>query len=432
MQVQYSLTHSDLRAFAQFCTPVPAWAKNRWLNILSWVVGILLIALAMAFLEEILSIDWHHIFNGMLWACGTILLIFVGYLILASRQVRRHFDQPLTATFEAEGLTQSDGVTRSVTPWKAVQRIGQSPKHLFFVFGFHKGLIVPTREFEDPALVGQIVARAGELCPGIEVEQVGAIPRQTRKIYNLLAVLGVLLFLASTPWMLDPLRDRVELPGDLGSVSYRVTTTAGADPSEPLPLIVFLNPLGGFPEIFPLVKRKWDFPARVVVPAGPKWHWIGYSWFGFDDDWDTFVADVRQSSDTVAAFTQLMTERYPTQGKPIVTGLSQGASVAYALAAYHPERFAASVPVSGALAGDIPERETPPDIKVHGFHGQEDEIVLPSWAQYNVDQMREQGWAVTFNLYPDRGHAIGSEAKDAWRSVLAELAAEQARQEVSQ
>ena len=53
--------------------------------------------------------------------------------------------------------------------------------------------------------------------------------------------------------------------------------------------------------------------------------------------------EVRFAADQLAAFTQIMMARYPTTGRPIVTGVSQGGSMAYALAAYHPEAFIAAV-----------------------------------------------------------------------------------------
>ncbi len=426
MQVQYTIEHADLKAFAQFCMPSPASAGSRRLNILGWLCLPLVVALAVIFVEELLAFDWHHLISGLLWVAGTLVFLLIFYSVWAGRQVRRHFDQPLTADFAADGLCQSDGTTRSVTPWTAVQRVGRSPRHLFFVFGHQKGVVIPTRGIEDPAAVERILARVGELRPDLSVEVIGPVSRQAKKTFWLLGFLALLLLLAATPWMLDPLRDEAVLPGDLGTASYRVTTTGGADPADPLPLVIYLHPLGGFPEIFGLVKRKWDFPARVVVPAGPEWHWIGYSWFDFDEDWDVFVGDVRRSADFVAAFTRLMAERYPTLGRPIVTGASQGGSVSYALAAYHPELFAAALPVSGAMAGDLPEREAPPDIRVEAFHGGEDKVVQVEWAEYTIEQMREGGWNVTFSVYPDVGHAIGGEAKDAWRGRLAELVAAQA------
>lgn len=427
MQVEYTIKHADLRAFAQFCMPTPAWAKSRLASLLSWLFVVLLVVLAVVFLEELATFDWRGLFSGLLWAAGTVVILVVFFTLLTRRQVSRHFDAPLTANFAQDGLHQYDGTTHAVTPWQAVQRIGRSPKHLFFVYGPQKGLIIPVETLKDPAAVDRILAQAGEMRPDLSVEAVGAVKKANKKNKVSLAIFVVLLLLAATPWMLDPLRESAELPGDLGSVSYRVTTTGGADPGADLPLIVYLHPLGGFPEIFGIVKRKWDFPARVVVPAGPEWHWVGYSWFGFDDDWEVFVSDVRRSADVTAAFTRLMTERYPTLGKPIVTGFSQGGSVSYALAAYHPELFAAAVPVSGAMAGDLPTRESPPAIQVRGFHGAEDQVVEANWAQHTIDQMNEQSWNAEFNLYPEVGHKIGREAKDAWRRLLAELAAQQAK-----
>ncbi len=426
MQVQYTLEHADLKAFAQFCMPGPARPGGSRSNLLGWLCLLALVVLAIIFFEELIAFDWHHLTTGLLWVAGTLVALLVFHNFWAGRQVRRHFDQPLTADFDDDGLSQSDGTTRSVTPWAAVQRIGRSPRHLFFVFGHQKGVVIPTRGIEDPATIERILARVGELRPDLSVEVIGPVSRQARKTFWLLGLLGLLLLLAATPWMLDPLRDKAVLPGDLGTASYRVTTTGGADPADPLPLVIYLHPLAGFPEVFGLVKRKWDFPARVVVPAGPEWHWIGYSWFGFDDDWDVFVGDVRRSADFVAAFTRLMAERYPTLGRPIVTGASQGGSVSYALAAYHPELFAAALPVSGAMAGDLPEREAPPEIRVEAFHGGEDQLVRLEWAEYTIEQMREQGWDVAFTVYPDVGHAIGGEAKDAWRRRLAELVGAQA------
>ncbi len=423
MNIEYSLNHADVKAFAGFCMQQPAIERPK---LFGWLFIIAVVAVAIPFYEEIVAFLWHGFFSTLLTAGGIVVVLVVLGSIYGRRQTAASIQGTMTARFAEDGLHHSDGDTRSVTRWEAVRRIGSSPAHLFVVFGHMKGLIIPKRAFDSDTTFEHAITRLGELCPGLSVETgvsgFGAI----RKTKWSLGFTGVLLLLAMTPWMIEPLRQEAELPGGLGSLSYRVMVTGDADPEAELPLVVFLNPLAGFPEVFWVIKRRWDFPARVVVPRGPRWYLIGYSWFAFDDDWETFVADVRVSADQVAAFTRAMAERYPTPGKPIVTGFSQGGSLTYALAAYHPDVFAAAMPISGAMPGDLPKREVAPDILVHGIHGAEDLIVEASWAQYIVDQMREQGWNVTFDIYPEVGHGVGRVAGDAWRRRLAELTAEQA------
>ena len=102
--------------------------------------------------------------------------------------------------------------------------------------------------------------------------------------------------------------------------------------------------------------------------------------------------------------------------------------MSYALALHHPKLFAAAVPVSGAFAGKLPAGDVPPKIKVRAFHGGADQVVLEEWAAVVIDDMRKQGWDVEYSVYPDRGHAIGSEVKDAWSAALRALIDEQAAQ----
>jgi len=103
--------------------------------------------------------------------------------------------------------------------------------------------------------------------------------------------------------------------------------------------------------------------------------------------------------------------------KVIVIGSSQGAMLAYALAARHPKRVAHAFPISGSAPRQIflPGRVPAP---VHAVHGTEDRVIPIELDRSTVRAFKEHGGVAELDELPGVGHAF---TKDIRHHVLVRL-----------
>jgi predicted peptidase len=87
-----------------------------------------------------------------------------------------------------------------------------------------------------------------------------------------------------------------------------------------------------------------------------------------------------------------------------LTGLSMGGGAAWNLAATHPERFAAVVPVSGvgnpAMAGKLAT------LPIWVFHGARDPMISVKWSREMVAAIKAAGGTINYTEYPKDKHNI--------------------------
>lgn len=203
-------------------------------------------------------------------------------------------------------------------------------------------------------------------------------------------------------------------------------TTAGADASQPLPLIVVMHGLGDRPENVPPWLRDLPAPARVYALRAPKPHGNGFSWFdvtsrpGGPVDAALIGPGVRDAAERVLANLDRLVARKPTRGKPVVTGFSQGGMISFALAALAPERLTGAFPIGGVLPSSI-EPPAPPAAAplLRAFHGGSDARVPIDLARASIERFRSRGWSAELRDYPGVGHTI---APDERRDLLRALA----------
>lgn len=170
---------------------------------------------------------------------------------------------------------------------------------------------------------------------------------------------------------------------------------------ERWPLMLFLHGAGERGDDLELVK-KWGPPGAVeknpnfefvvVSPQCPK-----------EQRWE--VAQLIRLVDHLQA--TLHVDRQRTY----VTGLSMGGYGSWALAAAHPDRFAAAVPICGG--GDPKKAEKLVDLPIWAFHGDKDTAVPLARSQEMVDAIRAAGGKkVQLTIYPGVGHNSWSATYD--------------------
>ncbi len=165
-----------------------------------------------------------------------------------------------------------------------------------------------------------------------------------------------------------------------------------SDKGKQWPLMLFLHGAGesgdnltkvkahGPPKI---VESKKDFPFILVSPQSP-----GRGW----------------NADTLSALLDEVKKSYRVDADRVyLTGLSMGGFGSWALAAAHPEVFAAIAPICGG--GNPRDASRIKDLPIWVFHGAKDPTVALALSEQMVKALKEAGAGeVKFTVYPDAGH----------------------------
>ena len=183
-------------------------------------------------------------------------------------------------------------------------------------------------------------------------------------------------------------------------LQYLLSFPAGYDNSkQKWPLVLFLHGAGetgndlekvkthGPPK---LVETKGPFPFILVSPQCPSRGWN---------------PDVLN-----ALLDSLIKEHRVDKNRVYVTGLSMGGYGTWALAAAHPEKFAAIAPICGG--GNPADAGKLARLPIWVFHGGKDTTVPLQRSEEMVQAIRAAGGNPKFTIYPEAGH-------DSWTATYA-------------
>jgi len=160
------------------------------------------------------------------------------------------------------------------------------------------------------------------------------------------------------------------------------------------PMILFLHGAGERGDDLRLVKKhgppkivekQRDFPFIVVSPQCPAGDW-----------WTDKVEVLINLLDDIVSRYDVDTDRI------YLTGLSMGGYGTWALAAAHPDRFAAIAPICGGGKGIMARRLN--NVPVWAFHGAKDRVVPVKESEGLVDAIKARGGDAKLTIYPDAGH----------------------------
>jgi predicted peptidase len=160
---------------------------------------------------------------------------------------------------------------------------------------------------------------------------------------------------------------------------------------KPFPLVLFLHGAGESGKDLKLVKKHGppklaetkDFPCVIVSPQCPGFGWDVDMVNGLLDD---VIAHYKVDKDRV-----------------YLTGLSMGGFGTWALAAAHPEKFAAIAPICGG--GNPADAKKLKDLPIRIFHGDKDTAVPIARSEEMFKALKDAGAAnVEFKIYPGVGH----------------------------
>ena len=185
-----------------------------------------------------------------------------------------------------------------------------------------------------------------------------------------------------------------------------VERVIAAEHDARLPMVVAVHGLGSSPEEFLSLFDGFELPVRVIAPRAPDAWQVGTSWYPIDDPAQAVIA-VRRRADALAALMTTLQKQRPTRGRPIITGFSQGGVLSFALAAYHPQRLTAALPIAGMLRSSMPAfRKAPAGFRLIALHGRDDERIAYRAAEETVARLTKVGTRASLEGFAGVGHHV--------------------------
>ncbi len=218
-----------------------------------------------------------------------------------------------------------------------------------------------------------------------------------------------------------------EMSGEFAGISYVETLTGGASKGAELPMLIALHYMSGSPATSIADYGDISVPARLLSLAGPHRFGNGYSWFP-DRYYELDMATQNEITQDVATrvmhFIREAMEAYPTSGKPVLTGYSQGADLTHVIALREPGLILAGLPMGGrfpdAWLDTVAEgSDVQPEIAL--FHGAADKAVGVGESLAAAKYYTAHGATVTLHTYAGVGHTYPAQMKSDYTYIVERL-----------
>ena len=177
-----------------------------------------------------------------------------------------------------------------------------------------------------------------------------------------------------------------------------IVLPSGHDSKTAAPLIIALHGFGGRPDGYPALWRPAAQKVGAILATPRGLQRLGNAFFWGDLDGARRIVDLTkeyvQASHTI------------DEENIILTGFSQGGSMAMAIGIQNPEAFAGIIPMAGAYRPetDGPPPAAPTSPKFFFMVGSQDEA--KEQCRLAAEDFKDAGYTVDLRIYPGVGHTF--------------------------
>lgn len=216
-----------------------------------------------------------------------------------------------------------------------------------------------------------------------------------------------------------------------GLLVYEVVVGAASFDDE-LPLLVQIHGRASRPQL-PRGDHRRAPPARLMIPRAPEPLGRGYTWFPVSVTEDlpdrVLAGHIRTRADELAPVIARFAEERPTEGRPIVSGFSQGGMLSMGLAVLHPELIDGAFPLAGWLPRELVDeglrrqvgREASVFPPIRVINADRDPIIPVQETLATVAYMQSRGIDARCDVFAHDEHTMTGEMRRHFRSELRAL-----------
>lgn len=208
--------------------------------------------------------------------------------------------------------------------------------------------------------------------------------------------------------------------GERRAIWYFEVVVGEASFDDPLPMALLIHGRGDRARLPGGPFLGLSQPLRVIVPQAPDPLGRGYEWLPVrvgSGLIDRLTTSLMARAGQLAHLLRDLREELPTKGRAIVVGFSQGGLLTFTLATHFSDVVGAAFPLAAWLPPALVPPYRRPDISfpaIRGLHGLADRVIPFDPTATVYETMRERGFDVSLQPFPEVGH----EMSDAMNSAM--------------
>ncbi len=213
-----------------------------------------------------------------------------------------------------------------------------------------------------------------------------------------------------------PVRSALRVTRDVAAgLEYFVIEPPDLPPDAELPMIVYLHGRGDRPRPPAESVYGLDRPVRMIMPRAPDAYGDGYAWMPVSahrGESEPLIAALDARERMLASALAEWRRRYPTRGKPIVVGFSQGGMLTMTLAVREPGAISRAIALAGWIPPSLMPRPADPYASyapIDALHGGADPVLDAERTHRVVDELIERGYEADYEAFPGVGHEVSPE-----------------------
>lgn len=205
----------------------------------------------------------------------------------------------------------------------------------------------------------------------------------------------------------DPTTTRLPDPIQ-GQVEFVEVLTGDPSPTIPRANILAIHGYGDTPQNFVQWLRPLRANARIWAARGVEQAGEGRAWFPRSNaDFNGAAPAMKVSAIVLEQAFRSRMRRDNSCGAPLIVGFSQGAMLAYVIAATQGNAYNTVIPIGGLLPSALlPSPQMRGSVQIHAFHGTADAMIPFAEGERSLNAFHSAGFTTNFHALPGVGHTI--------------------------